>query len=135
MVWIYVLIRENVFAFGASGSGKSTFLRCLNLLETPDEGQIMINGQDILDKKMNVDKYRENIGMVFQHFNLFPNMSVLRNITLAPVRLGKWKKEEADTKAMELLKRIGLENKARYVSRINFLEGKNKELPLPGLWL
>ena len=94
------------------GSGKSTFLRCLNLLETPDEGQIMINGQDILDKKMNVDKYRENIGMVFQHFNLFPNMSVLRNITLAPVRLGKWKKEEADAKAMELLKRIGLENKA-----------------------
>ena len=103
---------EVVVVIGPSGSGKSTFLRCLNLLEMPDEGQIIINGQDILDKKMNVDKYRENIGMVFQHFNLFPNMSVLRNITLAPVRLGKWKKEEADAKAMELLKRIGLENKA-----------------------
>ncbi len=103
---------ECICIIGPSGSGKSTFLRCLNLLEMPDEGQIIINGQDILDKKMNVDKYRENIGMVFQHFNLFPNMSVLRNITLAPVRLGKWKKEEADAKAMELLKRIGLENKA-----------------------
>ena len=103
---------ECICIIGPSGSGKSTFLRCLNLLEMPDEGQIIINAQDILDKKMNVDKYRENIGMVFQHFNLFPNMSVLRNITLAPVRLGKWKKEEADAKAIELLKRIGLENKA-----------------------
>ena len=97
---------------GPSGSGKSTFLRCLNLLEKPEEGEIYINGQDIMDPKLNVDKYRENLGMVFQHFNLFPNMTVKQNITLAPVRLKKWTKEEADTKAIELLRRVGLECKA-----------------------
>ena len=97
---------------GPSGSGKSTFLRCLNLLEKPEEGEIYINGQDIMDPKLNVDKYRENLGMVFQHFNLFPNMTVKQNITLAPVRLKKWTKEEADTKAIELLRRVGLERKA-----------------------
>ena len=103
---------ECVCVIGPSGSGKSTFLRCLNLLEKPEEGEIYINGQDIRDPKLNVDKYRENLGMVFQHFNLFPNMTVKQNITLAPVRLKKWTKEEADTKAIELLRRVGLERKA-----------------------
>lgn len=87
-------------------------MRCLNLLEVPDEGEIIIEGERILEKRKDIDKYRENVGMVFQHFNLFPNMTVLKNITLAPVRLGKWKKEEADEKAIGLLKRIGLEKKA-----------------------
>lgn len=103
---------ECVCVIGPSGSGKSTFLRCLNLLEKPEEGEIYINGQDIMDPKLNVDKYRENLGMVFQHFNLFPNMTVKQNITLAPMRLKKWTKEEADTKAIELLRRVGLERKA-----------------------
>ena len=103
---------ECICVIGPSGSGKSTFLRCLNLLEKPEEGEIYINGQDIMDPKLNVDKYRENLGMVFQHFNLFPNMTVKQNITLAPVRLKKWTKEEADTKAIELLRRVGLERKA-----------------------
>ena len=103
---------ECVCVIGPSGSGKSTFLRCLNLLEKPEEGEIYINGQDIVDPKLNVDKYRENLGMVFQHFNLFPNMTVKKNIILAPVRLKKWTKEEADTKAIELLRRVGLERKA-----------------------
>ena len=103
---------ECVCVIGPSGSGKSTFLRCLNLLEKPEEGEIYINEQDIMDPKLNVDKYRENLGMVFQHFNLFPNMTVKQNITLAPVRLKKWTKEEADTKAIELLRRVELERKA-----------------------
>ena len=103
---------ECVCVIGPSGSGKSTFLRCLNLLEKPEEGEIFMNGQDIMDQKLNVDKYRENLGMVFQHFNLFPNMTVKQNITLAPVRLKKWTKEEADTKAIELLRKVGLERKA-----------------------
>ena len=103
---------ECVCVIGPSGSGKSTFLRCLNLLEKPEEGEIFINGQDIMNPKLNVDKYRENLGMVFQHFNLFPNMTVKQNITLAPVRLKKWTKEEADTKAIELLRKVGLERKA-----------------------
>ena len=87
-------------------------MRCLNLLEKPEEGEIIIDGQEILDSKLNVDKFRENVGMVFQHFNLFPNMTVLKNITLAPVRLGKWNVAEADQKARALLKRVGLEEKA-----------------------
>lgn len=87
-------------------------MRCLNLLEKPEEGEIIIDGQEILDPKLNVDKFRENVGMVFQHFNLFPNMTVLKNITLAPVRLGKWNAAEADQKARALLKRVGLEEKA-----------------------
>ena len=111
---------ECVCIIGPSGSGKSTFLRCLNLLEVPDEGEIIIEGERILEKRKDIDKYRENVGMVFQHFNLFPNMTVLKNITLAPVRLGKWKKEEADEKAIGLLKRIGLEKKAlSYPSKLS----------------
>ena len=89
---------ECICIIGPSGSGKSTFLRCLNLLEKPEEGEITVNGQQLLDPKLDVDKFRENVGMVFQHFNLFPNMTVLKNITLAPVRLGKWNVAEADQK-------------------------------------
>ena len=103
---------ECICIIGPSGSGKSTFLRCLNLLEKPEEGEITVNGQQLLDPKLDVDKFRENVGMVFQHFNLFPNMTVLKNITLAPVRLGKWNAAEADQKARALLKRVGLEEKA-----------------------
>ena len=103
---------ECICIIGPSGSGKSTFLRCLNLLEKPEEGEITVNGQQLLDPKLDVDKFRENVGMVFQHFNLFPNMTVLKNITLAPVRLGKWNATEADQKARDLLKRVGLEEKA-----------------------
>ena len=103
---------ECICIIGPSGSGKYTFLRCLNLLEKPEEGEITVNGQQLLDPKLDVDKFRENVGMVFQHFNLFPNMTVLKNITLAPVRLGKWNVAEADQKARALLKRVGLEEKA-----------------------
>ena len=120
---------ECVCVIGPSGSGKSTFLRCLNLLEKPEEGEIYINGQDIMDPKLNVDKYRENLGMVFQHFNLFPNMTVKQNITLAPVRLKKWTKEEADTKAIELLRRVGLERKAdTYPNKLS--GGQKQRVPI-----
>ena len=103
---------ECVCVIGPSGSGKSTFLRCINLLEQPDAGEILINGKDILKPGLDLDEFRANLGMVFQHFNLFPNMTVKENIKLAPVRLQKWTKEEADKKAVELLKRVGLEDKA-----------------------
>ena len=111
---------EVVVIIGPSGSGKSTFLRSLNLLEVPTGGHIYFEGVDITDAKVDIDKHRQKMGMVFQHFNLFPNMTVLKNITLAPVRLGKWKKEEADEKAIGLLKRIGLEKKAlSYPSKLS----------------
>ncbi len=116
---------ECICIIGPSGSGKSTFLRCLNLLEIPDGGEITVNGQEILGGKMDVDQYRENVGMVFQHFNLFPNMTVLRNITLAPVRLGKWTADEAEEKALELLRRVGLEKKAQAYP--NKLSGGQKQ--------
>ena len=103
---------ECVCVIGPSGSGKSTFLRCINLLEQPDAGEILINGKDILKPGLDLDEFRANLGMVFQHFNLFPNMTVKENIKLAPVRLQKSTKEEADEKAVELLKRVGLEDKA-----------------------
>ena len=103
---------EIVAIIGPSGSGKSTLLRCINLLEIPTSGSILINQTDITDKKTDIMKIREKVGMVFQHFNLFPNMTVKENIKLAPVRLQKWTKEEADKKAVELLKRVGLEDKA-----------------------
>ena len=103
---------EVVVVIGPSGSGKSTFLRCLNQLETATGGKIIVNGEDISDKKTNINKVRENIGMVFQHFNLFPNMTVLQNIMLAPVELKKMTKAEAEEKGMSLLKRVGLESKA-----------------------
>ena len=103
---------ERVVLIGPSGSGKSTFLRCLNLLETPTSGEIIFEGQPITDEKCDINKIRQKMGMVFQHFNLFPNMTILKNITLAPVRTGLMDKEQAEKKARELLKRVGLEDKA-----------------------
>ncbi len=103
---------EVVSIIGPSGSGKSTLLRCLNLLEVPDGGHILFDGVDILDKSVNIDMHRRHMGMVFQHFNLFPHMNVLQNITLAPIKLGLKTKEEATAKAEELLQRISLSDKA-----------------------
>lgn len=103
---------ECVVLIGPSGSGKSTFLRCLNLLEVPTEGEIIFDGVDMLSKNTQINKMREEIGMVFQHFNLFPHKTILENITLAPIKLKKMSKEEADKRALELLKRVGLEDKA-----------------------
>ena len=103
---------EVVVLLGPSGSGKSTFLRCLNQLETATGGTIIVDGFDVTDKHVDINKVRENIGMVFQHFNLFPHMSVLENIMLAPVELKKMTKDEAREKGMQLLTRVGMEAKA-----------------------
>lgn len=103
---------EVVCVIGPSGSGKSTFLRCLNRLEDITAGTVIVNGENISDKKININKARENIGMVFQHFNLFPNMTVLQNIMLAPVELKKMTKEQARETGLKLLARVGLEEKA-----------------------
>ena len=103
---------EKVVVIGPSGSGKSTFLRCLNLLETPTSGTITFEGTDITDPKTNIDKMRQQMGMVFQHFNLFPNMTIKKNITLAPVQTGLMKQDEADEEAMRLLKMVDLVDKA-----------------------
>lgn len=117
---VHIKRGECICVIGPSGSGKSTFLRCINLLEIPDEGEIIVNGSNILDKTLSIDKYRENVGMVFQHFNLFHNKTVIQNITLAPVYLGKWTKKEADEKALLLLKQVGLEQKAdRYPNKLS----------------
>ncbi len=97
---------------GPSGSGKSTFLRCLNLLEIPTEGSIFFEGTDITDPKTNINLHRQKMGMVFQQFNLFPHMTVLQNMTLAPIKLLKLSKEETEIRAMELLKRVGLADRA-----------------------
>lgn len=111
---------EVVCLIGPSGSGKSTFLRCLNRLEEANKGEILVDGQAITDKKININKVRENIGMVFQHFNLFANLNIIQNIMLAPVELKLLSKEEAKAKAMELLKRVGLEDKAEvYPSQLS----------------
>ena len=99
---------EVVVVIGPSGSGKSTFLRCLNLLEVPTGGQIRFNGDDITDKSCNINLHRQKMGMVFQHFNLFPHMTILRNMTLAPVKLLHKSQEEADAQALKLLQRVGL---------------------------
>ncbi len=103
---------EKIVIIGPSGSGKSTFLRCLNRLETPDGGQILFEGNDLTDPKTDLDLCRQKMGMVFQHFNLFPHLTVLQNITLAPVTLKLKTQEEAEKEAMELLERIGLPDKA-----------------------
>ncbi|MDD6385303.1 amino acid ABC transporter ATP-binding protein [Streptococcus hyointestinalis] len=100
-----------VCIIGPSGSGKSTFLRTLNLLETITSGKVTVDGYELSDPKTNLDKARENIGMVFQHFNLFPHMSVLENITFAPVELGKYSQEEAEKIGMDLLEKVGLADK------------------------
>ena len=103
---------EKLVLIGPSGSGKSTLLRCLNLLEVPTSGTITIDGVEITDKKVNINKIREKLGMVFQHFNLFPHLSVMDNITLAPIKVKKLSKNEANERALALLKRVGLEEKA-----------------------
>ena len=104
---------EKVVILGPSGSGKSTFLRCLNLLETPTAGEINFNGTVVTDPKCDIDKARQQMGMVFQHFNLFANMTIQKNITLASVRTGLMKQAEADELALKLLRRVGLEDKAQ----------------------
>ncbi len=103
---------EVVSIIGPSGGGKSTFLRCLNMLETPDSGQIFFEGVDITSEKINIDLHRRKMGMVFQHFNVFPHLSVEENITLAPTIVKKMPKNEAKERAMELLNRVGLADKA-----------------------
>ena len=101
-----------VFVVGPSGSGKSTFLRCLNLLEEPTQGHIFFEGPDITDPKVNIDKHRQKMGMVFQQFNLFPHMDIMKNLTLAPMKLQGKSQQEAETEAMQLLERVGLADRA-----------------------
>ena len=103
---------ECVCVIGPSGSGKSTFLRCLNLLEQPTKGEIVIGETNLMDQNLNVDQLRKGVGMVFQHFNLFPHMTILDNVTLAPIRHKMMSEEEAKVKAMELLERVGIADKA-----------------------
>ena len=116
---------EVVSIIGPSGGGKSTFLRCLNLLEVPDKGEIYFEGTNITDKSVNIDIHRQKMGMVFQHFNVFPHLSVGENITLAPTLLGKKNPREAKEKAMELLNRVGLLEK--YDEKPNKLSGGQKQ--------
>ena len=116
---------EVVVIIGPSVSGKSTFLRSLNLLETPTDGEIIFEGTNITDKKLNINQYRQNIGMVFQHFNLFPNMTILKNMTIAPMKLKHMSKEEAEKMAMEYLERVGLADKAHAYP--NQLSGGQKQ--------
>ena len=116
---------DKVVIIGPSGSGKSTFLRSLNLLEEPSAGTITFDGVEITDPKTDIDQVRRKMGMVFQHFNLFPNMTIKRNITLAPVRTGLMTQAEADETAMQLLRRVGLEEKAEAYP--NQLSGGQKQ--------
>lgn len=111
---------EVVVVIGPSGSGKSTFLRCLNLLEHPTDGQVLFEGVDITDKNANINLHRQKMGMVFQHFNLFPHMTILKNMTLAPMKLLKKSQEEAEKQAMALLDRVGLADRANdYPSQLS----------------
>ena len=116
---------EVISIIGPSGGGKSTFLRCLNLLEVPEKGEIYFEGTNIADKSVNIDIHRQKMGMVFQHFNVFPHLSVGENITLAPTLLGKKNAEEAKKKAIELLDRVGLLEK--YDEKPNKLSGGQKQ--------
>ncbi len=116
---------EVVVIIGPSGSGKSTFLRCLNLLEVPTGGQILFDGVDITDKKTDINMHRQRMGMVFQHFNLFPHLTILRNMTIAPMKLQKKSKEEAEKLAMELLDKVGLKDRAN--SYPSMLSGGQKQ--------
>lgn len=116
---------EVVVVIGPSGSGKSTFLRCLNLLEVPTEGHIYFEGTDITDPKNNLNKHRRKMGMVFQQFNLFPHMTIMRNLTIGPIKLLKKSKDDAERKAMELLERVGLADRAN--SYPNQLSGGQKQ--------
>ena len=109
-----------VFVVGPSGSGKSTFLRCLNLLEEPTEGHVFFEGVDITDKNTNIDKHRQKMGMVFQQFNLFPHMDIMKNLTIAPMKLQGKSQEEAEAEAMLLLERVGLADRAHaYPSQLS----------------
>lgn len=111
---------EVVVVIGPSGSGKSTFLRSLNLLELPTSGSIMFDGEDIAAPHVNINKHRQKMGMVFQHFNLFPNMTILKNMTIAPMKLKGMSKSDAEKKAMELLERVGLSDRAEaYPSQLS----------------
>ena len=114
-----------VCVIGASGSGKSTFLRCLNLLEEPTGGQILFEGTDITDRKTDINKHRQKMGMVFQQFNLFPHMTILENLTLAPMKLQGKKREETEADAMKLLERVGLQDRA--AAYPNQLSGGQKQ--------
>ena len=114
-----------ICVIGPSGSGKSTFLRCLNLLEQPTGGSIIFEGNDLTDKKVDLNKHRQKMGMVFQQFNLFPHMSVLQNMTCAPIMLKGLSKQEAEDKALELLDRVGLKDRAD--SYPNQLSGGQKQ--------
>ena len=116
---------EIISIIGPSGSGKSTFLRCINKLEEPTEGHIYIDGMDLMDKNTDINKIRERVGMVFQHFNLFPNMTVLENLTLSPTIVKKESKEEADKYALYLLQKVDLSDKAN--SYPNQLSGGQKQ--------
>ena len=116
---------EKIVVIGPSGSGKSTFLRCLNLMEEPTAGTITFDGTEITNPKTDIDLIRRQMGMVFQHFNLFPNMTIQRNITLAPVRTGLMSQKEADEVALQLLRRVGLEEKAQAYP--NQLSGGQKQ--------
>ena len=111
---------EVVCVIGPSGSGKSTFLRCLNRLEDPTDGRIIFAGEDLMDPKTDMDMHRQKMGMVFQHFNLFPHMSILKNMTIAPMKLQKRGKDEAEGQAMKLLERVGLADRANaYPSQLS----------------
>ena len=111
---------EVVSVIGASGSGKSTFLRCLNMLEEPQAGSIIFEGVDITQEKVNIDKHRQKMGMIFQHFNVFPHMTVIENITMAPMLIKKKSKEEAEEQAMKLLEMVGLaEKRDEYPRRLS----------------
>lgn len=123
---------EVVCVIGPSGSGKSTFLRCLNKLEEITAGNVIIDGKDLTDTKVNLNKVRESIGMVFQHFNLFPNLTVLDNITLAPIELKKMTKSEAKENGLKLLERVGLSDKANVYPQ-HYQGDKSTVLQLPVL--
>ncbi len=123
---------EVVVVIGPSGSGKSTFLRCLNLLEVPTGGQILFEGTDITNKKTDINVHRQKMGMVFQHFNLFPHMTILKNMTLAPMKLLKKPQAEAEAQARALLKRVGLEDRANaYPSRLS--GGQKQRIAIAGV--
>lgn len=121
----YVDKGEVVVIIGPSGSGKSTYLRCINQMEEVSSGQILIDGQDITDAKVDINEVRQKVGMVFQHFNLFPHMTVLQNITLAPIKIKKISKEEAEKQAYVLLEKVGLKEKAHEYP--NNLSGGQKQ--------
>lgn len=125
---------DKVVVIGPSGSGKSTFLRCLNLLETPTSGEIWFEGEQINTPKCDIDRLRRKMGMVFQHFNLFPHLTILQNITLAPTTLKLQSKAEAEEKAMTLLGRIGLARTKPKPTRPCFPAARNSASPLSGRW-